>query len=487
MTSPGGRIAALRAGPRFAGTPSVLRGTRDELFLANGRANAASAGIYGALASLMSTIIFCHAGYPAWRIITPLVMWALMLCSQVMTIRLLEQRRVGTDRAVARLHLFAQLYLVATVTVTGGLHSPTLPAVGASIALPAVFFGRRPISRLLMATQLVLFSAMALLPQAWLGPVLPHGHHVAIAVTAFAWTVVMVFAFVSRLQDATEAAATVVDELRDEQVAATAEQLCRLQSVGAKVAHELKNPLASIKGLVQLVARSPEVARNRERLDVVQAEVARMEAILADYLSFSRPLEDLRAQPIDLAAVVADAAAVVAGRIDHGGLTLKIDGRRAPLEADPRRLKEALLNLLANAIEATASGGTIIVALEPLASGGARLVIRDSGRGIAPADLERLGTSFFTTREGGTGLGVVLAQTVIAQHGGTVSYASELGRGTTVTIELPARPPSAPAPDLGASANAGAGGPPGEASAAGADERATGCCDAVFEPAPARG
>ncbi len=418
-----------------------MRGTRDQLFLASGRANLRAAGVYGLAASAMSTAVYLHAGYPTWRIVAPLAMFAVMLAAQMLTLRRLERNPACVGGAVAGLHALAQCYLVGVVTVTGGLHSPALPAIGASISLPAVFFGRHPVSRALLATQMLLFLAMALLPQSWLGPTLPHGHHAAIAVIVFAWTVVMIHAFIGRLQDATERAAAAVDDLRDEQVAASSEQLCRLQSVGAKVAHELKNPLASIKGLVQLVARTPDGSRSRERLDVVQAEVARMEEILAEYLSFSRPFEDLRPQALDLGEVVADAAAVVAGRIEHGGLTLKLDGHRVRLEADPRRLKEALLNLLANAIEATPTGGSIMVALEPLTGGGARLVIRDSGRGISRSDLDRLGTSFFTTREGGTGLGVVLAQTAIAQHGGTLRYASEVGRGTTVTIELPARPP----------------------------------------------
>lgn len=421
----------------------MLRGTRDQLFLASGGSHVLMAALYGAAATAMSTAVFLHAGYPTWRVVTPAVLWALMLCTQLHTIHSLRQDPTSTGRKVARLHGHAQLYLVSVVAVTGGLHSPILPAVGASIAIPAVFFGRAPASRLLMVSQFVLFLAMALMPEEWLGATLPHGHHVAIAVTVFAWTVLMIYGFVARLQEASERAAAAVDELRDEQVAASHDQLCRLQSVGAKVAHELKNPLASIKGLVQLVARSSEHPRNRERLDVVQAEVARMEAILADYLSFSRPLEDLRPQPIDLATVVDDAAAIVAGRIDHGGLALRVDARRAPVEADPRRLKEALLNLLANAIEATPAGGSITVRSEPMSGGGGRVIIRDTGRGIARADLERLGTSFFTTREGGTGLGVVLAQNAIAQHGGCLRYDSTLGRGTTVTIELPARPPIA--------------------------------------------
>src|SRR6185436_5227479 len=91
--------------------------------------------------------------------------------------------------------------------------------------------------------------------------------------------------------------------LREERLSDAEVQLRRLQSVGSKVAHELKNPLASIKGLCQLVARSTDSAKNQERLDVVRSEIARMETILADYLSFSRPLEELRPQAVDVAAL----------------------------------------------------------------------------------------------------------------------------------------------------------------------------------------
>ena len=214
----------------------------------------------------------------------------------------------------------------------------------------------------------------------------------------------------------------------------------RLQSVGSKVAHELKNPLAAIKGLVQLVARTPDSERTQERLAVVQAEVTRMETILREYLSFARPLEDLAPQQIDLATVAGDVVAVLAGRADQGRLTVRLDARTAPLSADPRRLREALINLLANAVEATPAGGRIEITTRPARGGGGTVTIRDSGRGIAPGDLDRLGGSFFTTRDEGTGLGVVLAHGVVSQHGGTLHYASEVGRGTQVTMTLPAAP-----------------------------------------------
>ncbi|MBK7073112.1 MAG: sensor histidine kinase [Myxococcales bacterium] len=227
--------------------------------------------------------------------------------------------------------------------------------------------------------------------------------------------------------------------------------MCRLQSVGAKVAHELKNPLASVKGLAQLLARNAGDPRTRERLDVVQSEIARMETILGEYLSFSRPLEDLKPEPIALDGVVRDAAAVVAGRAEHHGLALEVDTAPVTLVADARRLKEALLNLLANAIEATPSGGAIRVRTRKDADGSGVIEVIDTGRGIKPDELARLGTSFFTTRDGGTGLGVVLASTVVAQHGGTIRYDSTPGRGTTVTVRLP----TAPGPALAQPRSAG--------------------------------
>jgi signal transduction histidine kinase len=234
--------------------------------------------------------------------------------------------------------------------------------------------------------------------------------------------------------------------LREERVAEAEAQLRRLQSVGAKVAHELKNPLAAIKGLCQHVARTPNNERTAERLAVVEAEIARMETILREYLSFSRPLEDLRPETIELGALARDVCEVLAGRADGAGIELAVEGPPTRVQGDPRRLKEALINLVANAIEATPAGGNVVLRVRP-AGGTATLEVRDTGRGIAPDDLARLGTSFFTTRDGGTGLGVVLAQGVITQHGGTLVYASTLGEGTSATITLPVT--TSAAPELG--------------------------------------
>ena len=108
----------------------------------------------------MSTAIYLHAGYPTWRVVAPLAMFLTLIGAQAVAIVRLERNPVRVGRSVAVLHAFAQVYLMGVVAVTGGLHSPALPAVGASIALPAVFFGRRHVSRMLMCSQMVLFLAM---------------------------------------------------------------------------------------------------------------------------------------------------------------------------------------------------------------------------------------------------------------------------------------------------------------------------------------
>jgi signal transduction histidine kinase len=233
--------------------------------------------------------------------------------------------------------------------------------------------------------------------------------------------------------------------LREERLSDAEAQLRRLQSVGAKVAHELKNPLASIKGLCQLVARTPASERTQERLAVVASEIARMESILGEYLSFSRPLEDIDPEPIQLQALARDVLDVLDGRAINGGVALSLEGSAPNVHGDPRRLKEALINIVSNAIEATPAGGKVALSIKN-GGGTVTLDVRDTGRGIAPENLERLGRSFFTTRAEGTGLGVVLAQGVINQHGGTLAYASQLGKGTTATITLPADQAATPEP-----------------------------------------
>jgi len=210
-----------------------------------------------------------------------------------------------------------------------------------------------------------------------------------------------------------------------------------IEQLGLRFAHELKNPLTGVKALVQLGLRNPAETPSHERLAEVEREVTRMQEILQRYLSFTRRLQEMSPVLIELGPFVSDTLLVLSAWATEARVQL-ISYGDATIEADPRGLREALLNLVANGIEATPPGGAVVVEVRP-SGDGAEIVVRDTGRGMPAETLARVGTPFFTTREDGTGLGVVLARSVIAQHGGSLRYESEPGRGTTVKAVLPGR------------------------------------------------
>jgi len=203
--------------------------------------------------------------------------------------------------------------------------------------------------------------------------------------------------------------------------------------VTASLVHELKNPLAAVKALVQLVLSGPLDERTRRRLDVVQTEIAHMEAILRDQ-TVRRPAVDV--EPVELGALADDVLAVLEARAATAGVALGRHPATATIAGDRARLRSALLNLVGNAIEATPAGGRVDLRVWQW-FGHVHVEIRDTGKGIAAEDLARLGTPFFTRREDGTGLGILLARSVVAAHGGTLEYDSQVGRGTVAHVTLP--------------------------------------------------
>lgn len=433
------------ADPRPA---DIWRGQRNRFLIEDGRSTGQRLHLAGGSVQLALALIFLDAGYPVWRVATASAVFVAFALLQQGWLRTLRDA-LSYDRVFIGVNLSAQTMVTAMVALTGGLQSPAVPNLLLPSVISLLFFGPHAVARWIAFASALLIVALGLLPQGVVGPVLPVGHYAVALGIGLTWNLFLLHTLVAKMTRAASKAGQSMQCLREERLSDAEAQLRRLQSVGAKVAHELKNPLASIKGLCQLVARTPESERTQERLAVVASEISRMETILNDYLTFSRPLEDLRPEVLDVTAIARDVLDVLAGRADQGGVTMTLDGGTAPVSGDGRRLKEALINLAANALEATPSGGTVALRVR---NGGATVVleVKDSGRGIAPEDLERIGTPFFTTRENGTGLGVVLAQGVIHQHGGTLSYASTLGRGTTATITLPVKPstttPATPEP-----------------------------------------
>ena len=268
--------------------------------------------------------------------------------------------------------------------LTGGLHSPLLVAFFSPMVGSLVVFGRGKPTRIIAGFMVIGTCFMALAPQRWFGPVVPDPYSTWVTLWAVVVSVLLMWTSMTALIEAFREKGAALLRVREEVMEQALARAKGLEQVGSKVAHELKNPLAAVKGLVQLMARNcpgPAESKAKERLAVVEREVARMETILAEYLSFSRPLEDLNAQEIDVDAVATDVLAVLEARAHAAQVTLSNEGQ-ARAFADPRRLKEALLNLVANALEFTPPGGTVAVQHR----GDARRRREVVGQGFRPRD-----------------------------------------------------------------------------------------------------
>ena len=384
------------------------------------------------------------SGYPRARVIGVGVVLAIAICSQLFAMRCAHQRATGGTRGL----LYSQYWHLSIITVsyalTGGLQSPMIVSVLTPLVGSLVVFGRGRETRMMVAGIGVGTVILALLPASVYGPAVAQPWSMTITAVSILTSLTMMWTSMTALIEAYREKGKQLHRAREEMVEQALARARSLEQVGSKVAHELKNPLAAVKGLVQLLGRNAQEGdRSKERLAVVEREVARMEAILAEYLTFSRPLEELKTDEVDLHEVASDVLAVLEARAQTAGVELSTSGA-ARAHGDPRRIKEALLNLVANAVEATPQGGSVAVELENQPCGGATLRIKDTGRGMSQEVLERVGTPFFTTREEGTGLGVTLARNAFFQHGGDLRYESKPGTGTTVTAFIPNRNAQAP-------------------------------------------
>jgi two-component system, NtrC family, sensor histidine kinase PilS len=210
--------------------------------------------------------------------------------------------------------------------------------------------------------------------------------------------------------------------------------------VAAGLAHELRNPLASMAGSVELLKASPGLSADDARLmEIVLREAGRLEGLVAAFLAFSRPSPP-RPERVEVDRVLADTLEVFAH--DPAAARVRVERSLAPAAAfcDAGQLRQVLWNLLANAAHAASQregGGAVRVSCAPEGDR-ARLSVEDDGPGIAPADLPHLFTPFFTTKQGGTGLGLATVQRLVDAHGGTVEVSSAPGQGARFTVRLPA-------------------------------------------------
>ena len=221
--------------------------------------------------------------------------------------------------------------------------------------------------------------------------------------------------------------------------------------IAAGVAHEVKNPLGGIRGAAEILASRASDAKTLDAAEMIVREVDRIAALVDDLMVFTHG--ELRLSPMNVHRVIDDVLALVAhDRIGKGiEIVREYDPSIPEILADADRIRQVLLNLVRNALQAMEGGGSPGVATRMTLAhrvrgpAGAQLPtlaieVRDQGPGIPEEILGKLATPFFTTRPGGTGLGLAVSRHWVARHGGSLQIQSAPGRGTRVRVVLPLRP-----------------------------------------------
>lgn len=234
----------------------------------------------------------------------------------------------------------------------------------------------------------------------------------------------------------------ITDKRKKETQLRRAESLAALTTLAAGVAHEINNPLGSISIRIQLIEKlirneKPDKGAMTKHLDVVKEEMDRLKHIVVDFLFAVRPM-DIQLLSENPGPIIEQLADLVQPEADRKGIDVRlaIEPDLPRVLMDKRHVKQALLNLIQNAMAAMPAGGTLRIAAE-VADDELRISVSDTGTGIPEELLTKIFEPYFTTKKNGTGLGLTITFKIIKEHAGEISLESKEGRGSTFTIHLP--------------------------------------------------
>lgn len=217
------------------------------------------------------------------------------------------------------------------------------------------------------------------------------------------------------------------------------EKLAAMGGLAAGVAHEVRNPLSSIKALATFFSEQfPEDSDGKEAADVMVQEVDRLNRVITELLDFARP-SDLSREPSDINELISRSIKLIQQDASNKNIGISINTVEdlCPARIDPDRLSQCLLNLYLNAVQAMDNGGTLTVNCQAEDDKNVKILVSDTGSGIAPMNLNKIFDPYFTTKKKGAGLGLAIVYKIIEAHGGHIDVMSKLDEGTTFTISIP--------------------------------------------------
>jgi len=221
------------------------------------------------------------------------------------------------------------------------------------------------------------------------------------------------------------------------------EALAAIGEIAAGAIHEIRNPLTSISGFVQLL--KTRAAREKDQTAIhyctlITEEINHIDNILADFLTLAKP-QEMKFAKINLTQIIADVLKLLYGEavLSQIAIIPKLPAEPLWVQGNGEKIKEALINICRNAFQAMAGAGTLTIAADADAAR-IRVTVADTGPGIAETVIGEIFAPFFTTKETGTGLGLAICQRIMREHNGEISVASQPGRGATFTLTFPRLP-----------------------------------------------
>jgi two-component system sensor histidine kinase AtoS len=214
-----------------------------------------------------------------------------------------------------------------------------------------------------------------------------------------------------------------------------ADRLAALGELTAGIAHEIRNPLTSIRGFIQYLDECESLEEWRAYGPLIIRQVDSLNRIVGELLAFGRP-HPPRIGTVDVRHLVEEMAFLARGKSD-ARIALAFEPDLPTIEADGEALKQALLNLIINAIQAIPDGGTVTVSARAADDDHVVVTVKDDGVGVAPENLDKVFDPFFSTKPSGTGLGLAMVHRIVDAHGGVITLDSKPGVGTTIEMRLP--------------------------------------------------
>jgi two-component system sensor histidine kinase PilS (NtrC family) len=236
----------------------------------------------------------------------------------------------------------------------------------------------------------------------------------------------------------------VTDVRRIERDARLKQRLAAVGEMAAGIAHEIRNPLASMSGSIQVLRQELPLSEEQAQLmDIVLRESERLNETIKSFLAYARPQRFAVAR-LDVRKVVQDAALLLRNSAEvqaHHTIAVDVPAEPVWCEADENQIKQVIWNLATNGLRAMADGGRLLLtaATDSDGSGATVLTVQDQGCGIAPEDLDWIFQPFRSSFEKGSGLGLAIVHRIVTDYGGTIHVASPNRKGTTVTVRLPLR------------------------------------------------